>query len=616
MTPVQRRRLAALVLAGAWSIASSSDTGGQATSGTLAISAELGSQPSTPELSSADQRYLTQVARRTIEQHILDGGDYAPSYVPPSLAGNIAGCVVTIRQHGQVLGGGAAAPGPILEACGRAAFAAIDKVAQTRPVDLDLLDRVVLCVEVLGAPVDLTLPDDLGDRETLERLVEPGVDGVVLTVGGRTKQFLPSEIVNQNVTVSDALLSLAEQLTTTKAELAGAKVSRFRTCEWHERSPGGPVVELHRGMTIVEPDQVTRATLTSAAERLADYMVSRQRVDGLFAYQYEPSLDRYTDDDDLSRQAGATWALSAYARATDRRGVRAVALTALHHLADRVSDLPGEPGVACVTSPNDENAAGLTASTMLSMIDHPDRASFADQRDRLISGLLWLQQDDGRFLTAFPPARHLGSQTYQPGLVLLALARAYDVGPRADILASFDAALPFYRRLFRSEPDAAFCVWQIQAFGAMARHTKRRDYAEFTFEMADWLLRFQLDEANCAYPELRGGLATHGPGRVGVSTAAYLEGIADALDLAQWQNDAKRSAAYQHAVRTGVRFVLQLQVRPEEAFYSLAPSEVVWGVRAAPTKNLLRIDYCHHALTALTKTINVLYRESDSAAGR
>lgn len=592
------------MLAGVWSTASS------------AISAELGSQPSTPQLSSADQRYLTQVARRTIEQHILDGGDYAPSYVPPSLAGNIAGCVVTIRQHGRVLGGGAAAPGPILEACGRAAFAAIDKVAETRPVDVDLLEQVVLGVEILGAPVDLTLPDDFSDPESLERIVEPGVDGVVLTAGGRTKQFLPSEIVNQNVTVSDALLSLAEQLTTTKAELAGAKASRFRTCEWHERSPGGPVVELHRGMTIVELNQVTRETLTIATERLADYMVRRQRVDGLFAYQYEPSLDRYTDDDDLSRQAGATWALSAYARAANRSGVRAAALTALHYLTDRVSDLPGEPGVACVASPDDENAAGLTASVLLAMIDHPDRALFADPRDRLISGLLWLQQDDGRFLTAFPPARHLGSQTYQPGLVLLALARAYDVGPRADILASFDAALPFYRRLFRSEPEAAFCVWQMQAFAAMARETKQRDYAEFTFEMADWLLRFQLDEGNCAYPELRGGLATHGPGRVRVSTAAYLEGIADALDVARRRNDAKRSAAYQHAVRTGARFVLQLQVRPEEAYYSLAPSEVVWGVRAAPTKNLLRIDYCQHALTALTKTINVLFSESDSPADR
>ena len=604
MTPRPGCRLTALILVGAWGPVSS------------AISADLGSQPSTPELSTADQRYLTQVARRTIEQYIRHGDDYVPSYVPSSLAGEVAGCVVTIRRHGQVLGGGAAAPGPILEACGRAAFAAIDKVADTRPVDLDLLDLVVLGIEVLGPPVDLALPDNLCDPEAMARFVEPGVDGVVLTVGGRTKQFLPSEIINQNVTVSDALLSLAEQLTTSKAELAGAKFSRFRTCEWYERSPGGPVVELHRGMTIVEPSQVTRATLTIAAEQLADYMVRRQRVDGFFGYQYEPSLDRYTDADDLAHQAGATWALSAYARATDRRGVRVAALTAVHALADRVSDLPGEPGVACVTSPDDENSAGLSAASVLAMIDHPDRGLFADRAARLISGLLWLQQDDGRFLTAFPPARHLAGQTVQPGLVLLALARAYDVRPRADILASFDAALPFYRRLFRSEHHGAFCVWQMQAFAAMARHTKRRDYAEFTFEMADWLLQFQLDDRNCAYPELRGGVATHGPGRVGVSTAAYLEGIADALALARWRDDAKRSAVYQRALRNGVRFVLQLQVRPEEAYYSPAPSEVVWGVRASPTNNLVRIDSCQHALTALTKAIHVLYREQDSPAGR
>ncbi|MCH8991894.1 MAG: hypothetical protein IIA44_09135 [Acidobacteria bacterium] len=103
---------------------------------------------------------------------------------------------------------------------------------------------------------------------------------------------------------------------------------------------------------------------------------------------------------------------------------------------------------------------------------------------------------------------------------------------------------------------------------------------------------------------------------MGVSTAAYLEGIADALDVALRRNDSTRSTEYERALRHGVRFVLQLQVRPEEAYYSPAPSDMVWGVRASPTNNLLRIDSCHHALTALTKTSNVLYRESDSAAGR
>ncbi len=612
MTPTSRRRLAALLLVAAWSTASSSDTGGQATSGTRAISADLGSQPSAPRVSAADQRYLTQAARRSLEQHVRGDGVYVPSYVPSSLAGEVAGCVVTIRLHGRVLGGGAAAAGPALEACGRAAFAAIDKVAETQPVDLDLLDQVLLGIEVLGVPVELALPDDFTNIEALDRFVEPGVDGVILTVGGRTKQFLPSEIVNQNVTVSDAMLSLAEQVTTSKAELAGATISCFRTCEWYEHTPGGRVVELRRGMTFVEPDQVTRAALTLAAERLSDYLVRRQRMDGLFGYQYEPSLDRFTDAEDLAHQAGATWALSAYARSTDRNSVRAAALTALRSLADRSTDLPSEPGVAFVAGPDHENEAGVTAASVLAMIDHPDRALFADRRDRLISGLLWLQQDDGRFLTAFPPARHLPGQTVQPGLVLLAVARAYDLRPRADILASFDTALPFYRRLFRSEPDSAFCVWQMQAFAAMARQTNRRDYAEFTFEMADWLLRFQLDEGNCSYPELRGGFATHGPGRAGVSTAAYLGGIADAFELARHRHDSARSTAYERALRNGVRFVLQLQVRPEEAYYSLTPSEVVWGVRAAPTKNLLRIDSCHHALTALTKTINVLYPESDS----
>jgi hypothetical protein len=171
--------------------------------------------------------------------------------------------------------------------------------------------------------------------------------------------------------------------------------------------------------------------------------------------------------------------------------------------------------------------------------------------------------------------------------------------------------LGFYREYFRGRPSPAFVSWQVQAYAEMARQSNRGDYAAYVFELSDWLIGHQLTRENCAWPELWGGVAAYSDGRAGVSTAAYLEGLADALQLARATGDAQRTARYESAVRGAARFVMQLQVRPEEAFYMRSPRDAVGGIRTSPSLNLLRIDHCQHALAGLLKARDVLFLSSD-----
>ena len=92
-----------------------------------------------------------------------------------------------------------------------------------------------------------------------------------------------------------------------------------------------------------------------------------------------------------------------------------------------------------------------------------------------------------------------------------------------------------------------------------------------------------------------------------MATAGYLEGFADALALARWVGDTKRAARYETVVRDAARFVMQLQVRPEEAYYIRSPQDAVGGIRTTPSLNLLRIDHCQHALVGLIKARQVLF---------
>jgi hypothetical protein len=211
------------------------------------------------------------------------------------------------------------------------------------------------------------------------------------------------------------------------------------------------------------------------------------------------------------------------------------------------------------------------------------------------------------FVTAFPPAEQINAQEYFPGEALLALAIEYERQPTAEILEAFDRAVGFYRAFFRSSPSPSFVPWQVQAFARMAEQTKRLDYAQYVFELSDWLAAHQLDSSNCPWPELWGGVAAYQPGRAGVATATYLEGFTDALKLARGVGDRDRADRYERVVRNAARFVMQLQVRPEEAYFIRSPQDAIGGIRTSPALNLLRIDHCQHALIGLGKARQVLY---------
>ena len=102
-------------------------------------------------------------------------------------------------------------------------------------------------------------------------------------------------------------------------------------------------------------------------------------------------------------------------------------------------------------------------------------------------------------------------------------------------------------------------------------------------------------------------LAAYAPGRVGVSTAVYLEGFTDALALARQRGDRRRSTRYEAVVRAAARYVLQLMVRPEECYYIGTPKDAVGGIRTTLTNHRLRIDHVQHALFALIKSREVLF---------
>lgn len=567
--------------------------------------------PAFPTLSETQRAFLSRVARRTVRDVALGRDRYEPEYVPASLRSLTAEVIVRLRQSGYLLASSAAGPGPIAMVARDAAWASAGRFAGDEEFDLDAVNDVLIELEIIQPAESIPSVQDWTSPGLLDSILEPGVDGLVLAGPRINYRFCPTELFTRDLTLDEALEQVAQATQSSGATVLSIQVQRFRTQHWHQAKPGGKIVSLRRGLTVVPPEAVSRKELDQSIALLAEYMAYRQLESGLFTYQFEPGKDRYAEGQSFVRQIGSVLSMAIHASDSGSDASRGAADLGIRYFLKGLVQIPGIDNAAFIATPDGRNKLGATALLCLAMAHHPDREGFVPIRKKLVNGMLTLQQPSGAFMTAFPPAPQIDAQEYFPGEALLSMAAHYAEFPQAEILDAFHRAISFYREYFRDRRHPAMVPWQVQAFAIMARHGRRQDYIDYVFELTDWLGEKQLTPSNCEWPELHGGIASHREGYAGVSTASYLEGFAEALALARSVGDSRRSKRYESLVRASARFVMQLQIRPEEAYFIRSPRDAIGGIRKSPSLPLLRISYCRHALIGLIKTRKVLYPHGD-----
>lgn len=563
-------------------------------------------QPAIPEISEAHRAFLSRIARRTIRDRILGHQRYELDYIPTALKEQQAEVIIRLREAGFLRAGASSGPNSLALAVRDAAQRAAQTLVTEQQVDLEQVNRLLIEIEVVGTAQSFEIEGDWTEPRVVAPYFEPGIHGLILTGPKINKRFAPTELFTNDLILPDALKRLAQSSHDSSNDFQYVKLRRFRTVHWYESRDTG-VVSLHRGLVVLPPDAVNLSTLDEVIAQLAHYLVYRQLDSGLFTYQYEMGLDRYTDNQNLVRQVGALVATSLHARVSGKSFSLSAADLGIRYHRQGMTDFPHHPGAGFLATVDDKNKLGVTALFALALAHHPQAERYEVLRNKLIKGILALQQPSGIFLTAFPPAISVKAQDYFPGEALLALATHYDHHPSGEVLDAFHRAISFYRPYFQNNPTPAFVPWQVQAYALMAKKSKRKDYFEYVFELTDWLADMQLAPDNCPWPEMWGGVAAYLKGRAGVATASYLEGFADALELARLAGDTERTKHYEQVVRRATRFVMQLQVRPEEAYFIFSPQDAVGGIRTTPALNLLRIDHVQHALIGLIKARQVLF---------
>jgi hypothetical protein len=335
--------------------------------------------------------------------------------------------------------------------------------------------------------------------------------------------------------------------------------------------------------------------------------------DGRFGYGYIPALKTPMEGDHFLRQAGAAVALARAARFTGdpHHAARATqAIVAL--LGDTVVD-EQDSQVRHTTFPNAAvNRLAAAGLLVLAIQELPEPAKdLLDKSEQMCNFIRKQQRADGSLAyadTAKTEADDPDGVNYYPGEALYGLMRSQQRQPAAWKTELARRALAYYRPWWRQHKSMAFVPWHTAACTEAYLLTKEQTFAEFVYEMNDWLCGLQYERLEPRQVLWYGGFMGWSEGKAvesapQVSSASYAEGLAEACRVTSAAGDLTRHRRYTDALERCLQFLTTLQYTESNTrhFAEWYRPMLLGAFHASHQDGDLRIDYTQHAVCAMVQ---------------
>ncbi len=472
----------------------------------------------------------------------------------------------TIRRDGRLVASGYAGSTDLGDATARCVLDAIARAPKKqRPKKRQLP----------SLRIELHIPDPV---ELRARLAFPGLkakyDPGFMGIGARMDDKFVYEPAPVAYQAPSDLASLTETLARRVGQPRGAAfgdaVTFTTASEIHlvETDPAGGWIELRRGLRIDTPEIVETGDLLGSVRLGLDWLVRHQRENGSYQQRYYAFERRFSSGQEMFRQALAAHAVSIAALRLQDGTLKASAARCLDFILQRLRRLPVAPDKATTPSAHylhDTNHAhtGTTALALVALATL-DADRYAETIRSMATALAGQVDAEGRLHTSFldPDDDHLDSDHVGPSLY--ALAAIYRRTGMEALAAPLERAFAYYQRQWERHKTREAIAWQTRASYEMYLATEQLTYADWVFDMQDFILRVAWTPQRAKRPDYLGGIGRKPPG---ADTADYLVGTAEAYELARRVGDEPRRRFYGSVCRIGSRFLTRLQVKPEEPFY-------------------------------------------------
>jgi hypothetical protein len=354
----------------------------------------------------------------------------------------------------------------------------------------------------------------------------------------------------------------------------------------------------------------------------ADWLHRANRDDGRFVYGYLPAVNLVMEGDHYLRQAGAAVALARAARFISDKDYTARATQAVLTLLSDTTTDPREPEVRYTSLPssviNRLAAAGLLVLAVNELPAPQD--DLLKQSEQLCNYIRKQQRPDGSLSYADGTDSAAGAAdvdgiNYYPGEALYGLMSSQQHRPAPWKTELVRKALDYYRPWWRAHKSPAFIPWQTAAYTAAYLQTKDQVFADYVYEMNDWLCGLQYERLDPRRPLWVGGFMGWVEGKrtetaPDVSSATYAEGLAEACRVARATGDLLHYRRYDSALERALQFLATLQYTEANTqhFAAWYRRQLVGAFHASDQDGNLRIDYTQHAACAMIEYLDHVAR--------
>jgi hypothetical protein len=332
---------------------------------------------------------------------------------------------------------------------------------------------------------------------------------------------------------------------------------------------------------------------------------------GRFLHGLAPALNSGLDGDNYLRQAGAAFAL---ARATRLLGEQRYAARATQAILTLLDDTVAEDKETLHTLLPSAilNRLGSAGLLVLAINELPSpQPDLLEKSEQLCNWIRRQARADGSLLCndgndAKDANDDADSVNDYPGLALYAILRSQKQRPAQWKTELARKAVVYYRAWWKDHRSMAFVPWQTAAYAEAYVQIKEPAFAEFVYEMNDWLCGLQYDQLDPRRPLWNGGFMKWVDGKAidappTIDSAMYAEALAEARRTARAGSDATRYQRYTDVLHRCLQFLVRLQYTDANTqhFEEWYRPRLVGGFHASTQDGNLRVDYTQHALSAL-----------------
>jgi hypothetical protein len=359
--------------------------------------------------------------------------------------------------------------------------------------------------------------------------------------------------------------------------------------------------------SLIKP--LSPAEMRVAIKASLNWIENSQEENGHFRYEYAPYEGKYSNDDNIVRQAGMLYQLGEIVRRDTNNIYRMdnVITRAIHYLrgftkSASYRDIP----FRCITDPFDGTnckvgATSLAVIGIMSFVEArpSERSTYAPLIEEYMAYIRAMRKDNAGFRNIFYPNTGLADEnesSYGNGEALLALVRygRYKHFP-PHIKSEIDAMITYLH--LRVPYDAALYLWAMAALKDLHSLEPRKEYFDFArahtdSRMEPFLKRRHEDNNSCS----------------------YFEGVASAYSILRKHLPPDTAQVYREEIDFWLAKSSLLQIKPSDLMTSDLfgpgrfvrapnPERALGGFLTGHYQPTQRIDFTQHCLSVYVQTL-------------